>query len=116
MCRASISQGLDIHTTPISIGVVIKISLETYKDAIEERQINVALNQLDDLLPVQGDLQRLTQAFTNLIGNAIKFTPDGTQVTITGHNIEEQSNNNGQAFVEVLIADQGIGIDIDDQF
>jgi signal transduction histidine kinase len=108
-------QSLDIHTTPISIAVVIKMSLDVYKDAIRDRKMNIATNGLDDLLPVQGDLQRLTQAFTNLIGNAIKFTPDSGQVSVTGKNIEEQSADGPQMFVEVTIVDTGIGIDAEDQ-
>jgi signal transduction histidine kinase len=42
-----------------------------------------------------------------VIGNAIKYTPDGGKVTVTGRNIE----NAGQPEVEVAVKDTGIGID-----
>jgi signal transduction histidine kinase len=108
------SQALNIHTTPISMAVVMKMALDIYKDAIRDRKMKIAATGVEDLPPVQGDLQRLCQAFANLIGNAIKFTPDGGSVAISGRSFVEDSVGH-QLFVEILITDTGIGIDVDDQ-
>ncbi len=108
------SQALNIHTTPISMAVVMKIALDNYTDAIRDRKMKIAATGVDDLPPVQGDLQRLCQAFANLIGNAIKFTPDGGSVAISGRSFAENSVGH-QMFVEILITDTGVGIDVDDQ-
>ncbi len=54
-----------------------------------------------------GDPQRLTQALTNLIENAIKFTPAGGRVTISTWRHGDE--------VGVAVADTGVGIDPDVQ-
>jgi len=89
--------------------------VDNYKDAVRDRKMNVQLVELDSLPSVQGDLQRLCQAFGNLVGNAIKFTPDGGTIVISGRTLEDDSNGHPQRFVEVMIADTGIGIDVADQ-
>lgn len=55
---------------------------------------------------VLGDQERLVQLFINLIGNAIKFSPAGGDVTITLENINQM--------LQVRIKDQGIGIPEDE--
>lgn len=55
-----------------------------------------------DLFAVEGDETQLTSMLTNLIDNAIKYTPPGGQVEVTAAAGEEE--------VEVRIADTGIGI------
>ncbi len=109
------AQALDIRTAAISVAAAVKMAVDGYKDAIRERKLNVRLVDLDTLPPVQGDLQRLCQAFGNLFGNAIKFTPDGGSIVISGRTLEDDSDGHPQQFVEVLFADTGIGIDIADQ-
>ncbi|RME45642.1 MAG: ATP-binding protein, partial [Deltaproteobacteria bacterium] len=52
--------------------------------------------------PIEGDRRRLWQVFTNLLGNAIKFTPDGGEIRISA------TPWNGEC--RVSIADNGIGI------
>ena len=52
-----------------------------------------------------GDGERLYQAFCNIISNAIKYTPDGGLITITGRTLP--------GFIETIIRDTGIGIDPD---
>jgi signal transduction histidine kinase len=109
------AQALDIRTASISVAAAVKMAVDNYKDAIRDRKLNVQISELDGLPHVQGDLQRLCQAFGNLVGNAIKFTPDGGNITISGRTLEDNSNSHPQAFVEVMFADTGIGIDVADQ-
>jgi signal transduction histidine kinase len=53
------------------------------------------------------DPARMMQAIRNVINNAIKYTPDGGTITIDGRT--------KQGFIEVTIADTGIGISNDNQ-
>ena len=53
------AQALDIRTAPLIISAVVKMAIDNYKDAIRDRQMNIETIELDDLPPVQGDLQRL---------------------------------------------------------
>jgi signal transduction histidine kinase len=109
------AQTLDIRTASITVAAAVRMATDNYKDAIRERKLSVQIADLDELPSVQGDLQRLCQAFSNLIGNAIKFTPDGGAITISGRTLEDNDNDHPQTFVEVLFADTGIGIDTSDQ-
>jgi len=56
-------------------------------------------------LPVWADADRLEQILTNLIDNAIKYSPPRTTVSICARNIGEDAE-----LVEISVADQGVGI------
>jgi len=58
----------------------------------------------ESLPPVQGDRDKLEQVLWNLIGNAIKFTPPGGQITV-------EFCIAPSGFVQTCIADTGCGID-----
>jgi PAS domain S-box-containing protein len=60
-----------------------------------------------DFPSIQGDEQRLEQALSNLIGNAIKYSPDGGEIRIGGEALANA--------VRISISDQGIGIPNDQQ-
>ena len=109
------AQTLDIRTAAITVAAAVRMATDNYKEAIRERKLSVQIADLEGLPSVQGDLQRLCQAFSNLIGNAIKFTPDGGAITISGRTLEDNANDHLQTFVEVLFADTGIGLDASDQ-
>ncbi len=109
------AQTLDIRTAAITVAAVVKMATDNYREAIRERKLNVQITDLEGLPSVQGDLQRLCQAFSNLIGNAIKFTPDGGAIMISGRTLEDHNDDRPQTFVEVMFADTGIGIDLSDQ-
>ncbi len=53
------------------------------------------------------DAPRIMQALRNVINNAIKYTPDGGMITIDGRTLS--------GFIEVIIADTGIGISAENQ-
>ncbi|WP_274309660.1 ATP-binding protein [Solibacillus daqui] len=67
-----------------------------------EQKHHVHLIDKAKYVNILGDQERLVQLFINLIGNAIKFSPAGGDVTITLENINHM--------LQVSIKDQGIGI------
>lgn len=73
----------------------------------EEAGLQLHLDFQDDLPEIDGDRIRLEQVLTNLVENAIKFTPDGGRITLSGQRIGDR--------VHVSIADTGIGIPPDEQ-
>jgi len=56
---------------------------------------------------VVGDDQRLAQVITNLLGNAVKFTPDGGSISVKTYFLGEED---GMCSVRISIKDTGIGI------
>lgn len=66
-------------------------------------------SDLPDLL--EGDSQRLRQILFNLIGNAVKFTPDGEVLLV----VREESRSGNQITLLFDVHDTGIGISAEDQ-
>ena len=72
------------------------------------RRDQIALNYEEpmDIIPINGDSNRLRQVFVNIIDNALKYSDSGDRVTVC---VEHQGD-----FAVVSIADTGIGINAAD--
>ncbi|WAC67662.1 sensor histidine kinase [Microbacterium sp. SL75] len=84
---------------------IIASSLASFRPAAAARRVSV-VDDLPDTAEVVGDAFRLRQAFDNILSNAIKYTPAGGMIRISG----ELSPDD----VVLHFADTGIGIHPDD--
>ncbi len=87
---------------------VIDQASHPFFQALDERRIAFGKSGIKELPIVHADGTRLVQAFENLIGNAIKYTPDGGTITVEGRIVT--LDDLGPA-VEIVVSDTGIGID-----
>jgi len=78
--------------------------------SLEERKITLTISGLAELPSICADKDLLYKVFYQVIGNAIKYTPDGGQVTVSGRVIEP-----AQTEIEIAVRDTGIGIDQENQ-
>jgi len=101
------SNTLSLRKTGLRIDLLIKKVNKGFEKALEERNIVVNTDDLRELPPVPADPDLLLKVFYHIIMNAIKFTPDGGSITISGKSL----NGNEQPEVEITIRDTGIGID-----
>ena len=95
---------------PVSVQVdqVVEKVIETFRQALVERKLSLATQGLDSLPSIQGDNDLLYKLFYHVIGNAIKFTPNGGRIIVSGFVIGEDSNDQQ---LEITVRDNGIGID-----
>jgi signal transduction histidine kinase len=106
------TETLELNLFPESIASIVDAVVKTWATALEERKLTLTVEDLVDLPSIAADRKRLKQAFSHLIQNAIKYTPDGGQIRITG-GLLEWTLPQDQA-IEVVVADTGIGIAPDD--
>jgi len=91
----------------VSLTPIVEQSLNGVQPRLTERNQTLILNLPEELPTVYGDPTQLRQMLDNLIGNAVKYTPDGGQITLRG--MEED----GQVILQV--EDNGRGIPLEDQ-
>jgi signal transduction histidine kinase len=107
------SQVLTLRLEPVSIGTTIEFAVGELGAAATERKQTIILEAFIGIPRIQGDPGRLYQVFANVIGNGIKYTPDGGRITISGRLLKAKGALE-EDFVEIIVADTGIGIDKED--
>lgn len=99
------SGSLSVDFYPVDLDRIVLDVFEQSLILAKDRNLNIEVKKIE-ALRVQGNSDRLRQLMLNLINNAIKFTGDGGQITISVYADKED------AFIEVN--DTGIGINEDD--
>ncbi len=104
---------IEMKRERVYIERVAKRRIEELRPQADEKAITLLLDANPNLPLLIADADRVGQVFINLIGNAIKFTPDGGKVTVR---ISESPNSGSVADgFHVEIIDTGPGIPPDER-
>lgn len=104
---------LDMASTPVILAEVVNAAIETWSQGINDRHLSVTVQGVNGLPHILGDARRLTQVFSHLLQNAIKSTPNGGQIHITGQIVDSPDGNGNQPaqrYIDISVEDTGIGI------
>ena len=101
--------GMQLTYVKTQMDTVIRLAMEPVAQALRERRISFHLEGIDELPAIHADFKRMVQAFSNMLGNAVKYTPDGGNINVIAALVPSQITE--EEFIEIIIRDTGIGID-----
>ncbi len=117
---------LELVSQDTDINLVVRTAVERAQPALQRRRQKLHLDLCEETALVRCDQERMVQALSNIIGNAIKFTPDYGLIRIcsrqvfrtrlpekfSGEMTDKVCATNGvmHPYVEIAIIDSGIGI------
>ncbi len=94
-----------LRLAPVEIGKLVQQVVGRSKTKAEEHKIKLTSQFAPNLPAVQADEEKISWVLSQLLDNAIKFTPEGGSVTVI---VEPE-----QEFIKVAVKDTGIGIPAD---
>jgi len=104
---ASLSGNFSVDLSKkIDLRDIVKRSVKLNYDYSLKRGVSLETEIADNIKPINLDSKRMKQVLTNLISNAVKYSPKKTVVKIMARHAMENSQN----FLEISIADQGFGM------
>ena len=102
------SGGMDIKQEAVDYRRIVSETLRLMKAAADEKGISMDASLPETIPPIRGDADKVTQILSNLVSNAIKYTPEGGWIKIS-------LELTGEASLLTCVADSGIGIASEDQ-
>ncbi len=104
---ARIERGkFDMHPQMTALRPLLEDAVFFFEPKAREAGISIHLNGQESLPKLRLDPDLMTQVISNLISNALKFTPRGGQVKVTAR----QSAADGREWIECAVQDTGVGI------
>ncbi len=98
---------LELSLSPVSLNTLLQNVVRNIRSLGPERKLTFEMEGLEQLPVIMGDSQRLYQALWHVVSNAVKYTPDGGTIRITGRLVDHT--------VHLMVQDTGIGIDPEDR-
>lgn len=113
---------MDFKFELIHVEPVIEYVKNNLAEVAKEKNLTIKYEPSPDSVEVYADSNRLEQVLTNLVSNAIKFSPNAGEIEITSHVInarelqydhcfEEDIKNLQGKYLQVCVEDHGIGIE-----
>lgn len=113
---------MDFHFAPTNINTVINYVKSALSEVAKTKGLNLVTEECQKIPDITADSRRLEQVLTNLVSNAIKFTPEGKTITISSRLVnaddikvneyfKDSIQNLSGEYVEVCVKDEGIGIE-----
>lgn len=113
---------MDFHFAPTNINTVINYVKSALSEVAKTKGLNLVTEEYQKIPDITADSRRLEQVLTNLVSNAIKFTPEGKTITISSRLVnaddikvneyfKDSIQNLSGEYVEVCVKDEGIGIE-----
>jgi len=97
------------ETVELSLNKVIQNAVNVTQAIAKEKNLRIEFTSEQDLPLVSGDKDRFVQVVTNLLGNAIKFTPEGGRIDVAVR-VDAGDSESDPGVVVVSVSDTGIGI------
>ncbi|HEY8926800.1 MAG TPA: ATP-binding protein, partial [Polyangia bacterium] len=96
---------LRVDRAPVDLHGVVEDAVELLESDLKRKQLTVLVDLAADLSWVHADAGRLRQVFWNLLQNAVKFSAEGSQITVCSWNRDKD--------LMVEVTDTGVGIEPD---
>ena len=97
---------LDLAIGPVQIALLIETIIKDFDSVCQQRNLTVHIGDLKKIPVIEGDGARIKIAFENILGNAIKYTPDGGHIYIVSRHLGDT--------IDLVVKDTGIGIPPDE--
>ncbi len=102
---------LELNFKQLAVLPILQWVYQNLSASVAERHLTLILEDLSALPFVEADLDALRKVFYNLVINAIKYTPDGGRITLSGREVVPGYRELPEGGVEIVVSDTGIGVD-----
>lgn len=99
---------MEVRRSTFNLLSLVRSQVDMVRGLADDKNLGVSIESTEDLPMAEQDQGKIGQILTNLMSNAIKFTPEGGLITITVRDMRDGR-------FSLLIADTGIGIAEEDQ-
>jgi two-component system phosphate regulon sensor histidine kinase PhoR len=96
-----------MHLTPVRLGQTLDLVAGALRPLAQLQNVTIAVDPAPEDPEILADEVQLQQVFTNLVSNAIKFTPSGGRIEVGS---ESHAAPDGTRWATISVADNGIGI------
>jgi len=103
------NQVINPNIEPVSLGLMLRLVQKDYSKDLALRNLTFTMDEaIKNIPPVLGDTELLKKALDHLVVNAIKYTPDGGSIMVSGQVVQDPKLGD---CAEIRLKDTGIGID-----